>query len=596
MSHAEMEPAFCTAYVRVKEADARHPKRRHLLAACSFALLVVGLYGLSTRGRRVAEHAVVELVATRRREVNVTLVVEAGVWHLPHGIQLHTRLYNGLAPSPTLWAAPGDRLRILLQNRLGADVPSANDALHVGFRQANTTNLHLHGIYAGATEDDTFTRVRPGEEKLYEYDLHVDSGSTLIYYHPHASGSTSLQTLGGMGGALVVLDAHQEASMGLPIAAQRVLLLQSLDLDPSSPDYALKQLANGRTSSLPWRLHNPTNFDGTLLLVNGALAGRERLACGSWLRLRLVNALVGTMATLNISFAAGAAGGRGGRVGGGCELAALALDGVWLRAPRRLPYLVLPPGGRADVLVGCTRPGLHTLASVGSVDGRGGVFAAGGMLVEIEAVYGADGDADLAALPRTLPGPPPYYTDLMDVPDGCIASRSTVAFSTPDGGNVVNGYEYVGLSAMLHQGHLLARVPRGGVAEWRLQSEEAPGTWLKLHPYHQHTTHFQIVQLELTNATDSAGATVADDRPTARRVGQTIEGLSVSVGDWRDTLPLYAAAGLTVRFIAPFEGPMMVHCHTNKHSDLGMMSIALVEPFRAAPPAAVDAVTRCTTR
>ena len=116
--------------------------------------------------------------------LNYTLTVEAAEWHLPkHNIRFQTRLYNSLLPSPILYARPGDRVRLLLRNALGPDVASPmNDALGRGFRQANTTNLHLHGIYDDAVHDDTFARVGPGQEKLYEYSLHPRSGTTLIYY------------------------------------------------------------------------------------------------------------------------------------------------------------------------------------------------------------------------------------------------------------------------------------------------------------------------------------------------------------------------------------------------------------------------------
>ena len=124
-----------------------------------------------------------------------------------HNIRFQTRLYNSLLPSPILYARPGDRVRLLLRNALGPDVASPmNDALGRGFRQANTTNLHLHGIYDDAVHDDTFARVGPGQEKLYEYSLHPRSGTTLIYYHPHADGSTTMQSVGGMGGVLVIED------------------------------------------------------------------------------------------------------------------------------------------------------------------------------------------------------------------------------------------------------------------------------------------------------------------------------------------------------------------------------------------------------
>lgn len=37
----------------------------------------------------------------------------------------------------------------------------------------------------------------------------------------------------------------------------------------------------------------------------------------------------------------------------------------------------------------------------------------------------------------------------------------------------------------------------GSVVEWRLTGAEAPGTGAKTHPYHQHMTHFQVVDVRM---------------------------------------------------------------------------------------------------
>merc|ERR1712187_989646 len=52
-------------------------------------------------------------------------------------------------------------------------------------------------------------------------------------------------------------------------------------------------------------------------------------------------------------------------------------------------------------------------------------------------------------------------------------------------------------------------------------------------------------------------------------------------GNYRDTVPLYRALNYTVRFVAPFENLMMIHCHILKHEDLGMLTVVDVA---AAPP------------
>ena len=53
-------------------------------------------------------------------------------------------------------------------------------------------------------------------------------------------------------------------------------------------------------------------------------------------------------------------------------------------------------------------------------------------------------------------------------------------------------------------------------------------------------------------------------------VGKIVESEHVGSGNVR----------YTVRFVAPFEGLMMVHCHIQKHSEFGMMALARVTDAR----------------
>ena len=164
-----------TCYHRVGDGEAAPRRRRRVRIFALLGATALGWCLLTTAEQAVdtsnednlstqepmapQPHALREVRAVRGW-LNHTLTVKAGVWHLPQGISFHTRLYNGAAPSPVLWAAPGDRVRLTIRNRLGADLTAPDHAL--GFRQANTTNLHLHGVYDDAVHDNTFARVHPG--------------------------------------------------------------------------------------------------------------------------------------------------------------------------------------------------------------------------------------------------------------------------------------------------------------------------------------------------------------------------------------------------------------------------------------------------
>ena len=159
------------------------------------------------------------------------------------------------------------------------------------------------------------------------------------------------------------------------------------------------------------RIVNPTNFTGTMLLVNGGGAIQQPMTAGAWLRLRLVNALTMSGGAVNLGFVPGGDGGGGGGSSGGgsgggggggggsgggggggggsggggdgvaaCSLSVLAYDGVWLTAPRTQASVLLPPGGRAEVLIGCARGGVFAFGSLGSSD-YGGVLTQGTVAV-----------------------------------------------------------------------------------------------------------------------------------------------------------------------------------------------------------------------
>ena len=66
-------------------------------------------------------------------------------------------------------------------------------------------------------------------------------------------------------------------------------------------------------------------------------------------------------------------------------------------------------------------------------------------------------------------------------------------------------------------------------------------------------THFQVIRAGgVKGGVEGAGA---------------VEGtaLMARAGDYRDTVVLYAELNYTVRFVVPFPGLMMIHCHTLKH-------------------------------
>jgi len=459
-----------------------------------------------------------------------TLRVEVTDVHLNFkNISFRTRTYNGMIPGPVMRATPGDRVRILLQNRLGRNRQGSGCHAHLSeFRASNSTNLHIHGIFDSSSADNTFVCIEPGSDYLYKYKLDPRTGTSTLWYHPHMDGSSAMQLYGGMAGAFEIVDAEQDKFFDF--AVTQVMVLQMLNLDPTSKDYIVPYMSNGKSSTLPLELRNPENYRGALLLVNGEVAPSMTLEVGQYARLKLINALSGSTNNLNFGFT-----GSGAK---DCYLYVLAYDGVYLSAPRLQRTVFIPSGGKTDIAVSCRTSGKHVIdTTLEGVEGYGGTLSKGSIVLSLN-VLDLLGKRQLVSLPSALPGPPSYYQDLSNTRADMY---HTIRMSDMKGGNTVEGVQY--------DKSVSYTMPHGSVQEWRIDSMQGTGL-LNIHSYHQHFTHFQVVKSSLDN------------------------GVVSTVGDYRDTLVIYRDLNYTIRFIAPFQGLMMIHCHILKHEDLGMMTLA----------------------
>jgi FtsP/CotA-like multicopper oxidase with cupredoxin domain len=396
------------------------------------------------------------------------------------------------------------------------------------FRAANSTNLHIHGIYADDKDDNTFVCVEPGTDHLFTYKIEYLTGTSTLFYHPHFEGSSSMQLYGGMAGAFEIVDPDQEATLGFYVS--ETLLLQMLDFNPESGDYLETVLGMKGDSSLPLELDNPENYTGLLLLANGKVNAPLSVFAGHQTRLKVINAISGSGYSVNLGFLDQSAS--------VCRMHVLAYDGVYLKAPRPQSSVFIPAGGRADIAVMCKTAGVYQIGTVlTGVENYGAIFPPGHVMLTLNVhndVYGAA----MVELPRVLPGAPPYYIDLS--PARPRASY-TFNFSTEEGANVVNGVPFHGSVSHVADRHI--------TQEWYLYGGEAHG-FEQQHTYHQHMTHFQIISTSVDT-----------------------NGLVVAAGDYRDTVPLYRDLNLTIRFVPPFTGRMMIHCHMLRHEDLGMMAV-----------------------
>lgn len=130
--------------------------------------------------------------------------------------------YNGTTPGPTIEAVEGDRLRILVTNRL-----------------SEATSVHWHGIDLPAGYDGVSglnqPAIQPGETFVYEFTLR-QHGTHM--YHPHADENTQLAF--GMMGLLII---HPKAGEATPIDRDYALLLHNWAIHPGTyrPDPSVMQ-------------------------------------------------------------------------------------------------------------------------------------------------------------------------------------------------------------------------------------------------------------------------------------------------------------------------------------------------------------------
>ena len=71
--------------------------------------------------------------------------------------------------------------------------------------QPNTTNIHTHGLHIDPNVDSIYLAAQPGGGTLeYKYQLPAAHSPGLHWYHAHTHGSSAMQLMGGLVGALIV--------------------------------------------------------------------------------------------------------------------------------------------------------------------------------------------------------------------------------------------------------------------------------------------------------------------------------------------------------------------------------------------------------
>ncbi|MGQ0663958.1 MAG: multicopper oxidase family protein [Pseudomonadota bacterium] len=216
--------------------------------------------------------------------------------------------YDGRVPGPEFRVRQGERLRVILENRLKED-----------------TTIHWHGVRVPNAMDGvphlTQKPIAPGETFTYEFDV-PDAGT--FWYHPHVR---SFEQVGrGLYAALIVEEREP-----LPVDRDLTWVLDDWRLTGNAE--IAGDFGNMMDVSMAGRIGNTVTINGRIPRTFGVRAG-ERL------RLRLINAANARI--FGVQFQ-------------GHQPKVVALDGQPVEPhPPANEQVVLGPGQRADLVIDMT--------------------------------------------------------------------------------------------------------------------------------------------------------------------------------------------------------------------------------------------------
>jgi FtsP/CotA-like multicopper oxidase with cupredoxin domain len=141
------------------------------------------------------------------------LVAEEVSWEFAPGMVVKCWGYNGRSPGPTIEAVEGDRLRLIVENKL-----------------PEHTTIHWHGIFLPAGMDGvgglTQPQIKPGESWVYEFTLRQHG---TFMYHPHADEMVQIAV--GMMGMFVV---HPKRPIGPRIDRDFAIMVHEWAIHPGT--------------------------------------------------------------------------------------------------------------------------------------------------------------------------------------------------------------------------------------------------------------------------------------------------------------------------------------------------------------------------
>jgi FtsP/CotA-like multicopper oxidase with cupredoxin domain len=422
--------------------------------------------------------------------------------------------YQGIVPGPEIHVKQGERLRVVVENRLPQE-----------------TTVHWHGLRVPNAMDGvphlTQAPIAPGQSFVYEFDC-LDAGT--FWYHPHARSFEQVER--GLAGALIV-----EEDAPIKVDRDVVWVLDDWRLTPDAR--ISEDFGSMMDASHAGRL-------GNTVTINGRVPERFAVRAGERIRLRLINSANARIFGLQFE---------------GHKPLVVALDGqpVDPHAPAE-GRVILGPAQRVDLVLDCAGAPGETFSIFDRFYQRQQY-----RLIDLTYETGAPLREQPLAAPARLPANPIADPELKN------AVWHTIEF----GGGMMDPKMMRGMGQgdsgrMGMMSDLRERMHKGMF--WSINGVFAPGgdhahaPFLTLdrgksyvfdmlndtawwHPMHLHGHVFRLLS--------------RDGRSTVRQ-------------DWLDTVLMAPGERAEIAFVADNPGDWMFHCHIFEHQQAGMMGTVRV--------------------
>jgi FtsP/CotA-like multicopper oxidase with cupredoxin domain len=487
--------------------------RRELLRCAG--RLGLGAAALSVGGTALVRRATAGPV----REIE--LETRALTWELAPGRSIAAMAYNGRIPGPELRVREGERVRVVLTNRL-----------------AEPTTIHWHGVDVPNAMDGvpgvTQKRVEPGARFVYEFEARP-AGTR--WYHTHFEEHRQLDL--GLAGPLVIEPATADP---FPVDREYTLVLDDWATGTARPVPMTAEGTaggRGRMGGMMGRMGGMMRGGGMMggmtgsarmpaydtMTINGKASPATaplRVERGERVRLRLINASAEHTHVVRLA---------------GHRLQVTHTDGNPLVQPVEVDALPIAPSERYDVQVVASRPGAWFLDCL-----QPGHVGAG---ERVAVVYTGHEGATPEAAPAGIAGLDLWHygqgrgRDVLPPAAGAERRFELLLSGGMMGSDVwtINGKRYPRTDPL--------RVRRGDRVRVRFENHS-----MEAHPMHLHGQSFRVLAVNGTRYPDPI---VKDSVDVEGHMGS-----------------------LDLEFTAHNPGDWFFHCHKPMHMDGGMIALVQV--------------------